>query len=306
MDDLYLLNDIIFKVVFGSSTSQPTLRALLNALLGLTGPERIVDLEILNPNLDKEYLLDKGVVLDVRARDGGRRLYNIEVQVAGHPAYAERAVYYLARLFSSQLERGEAYSRIARTIGISLCDFALFPELQDLHSTYRLYDRQHERELTDILEIHFIELAKFRRDKPHELRTPFEKWLHVLKFGGLYETGRGAVPEALKQEEGIEMALEGMRRARASEEVRELIEARRKAEHDYATRMEQAMEEGLARGLARGRELGLEQGRELGLEQGREAALRETARRLLAAGVDRSTVAETTGLPPEVVDGLDP
>ncbi len=37
-----LLNDIIFKIVFGSDSSVPVLRALLNALLGLQGSARIV------------------------------------------------------------------------------------------------------------------------------------------------------------------------------------------------------------------------------------------------------------------------
>ena len=72
-------------------------------------------------------------------------------------------------------------------------------------------------------------------DKPHELRTPFEKWLHVLKFGELYEGEPAMLPEVLRQEEGLAMALESMRKAQASDEVRELIELRLKARHDEAT-----------------------------------------------------------------------
>ncbi len=306
-----LLNDIIFKIVFGLESSRPVLCALLNALLGLSGPDRIVELEILNPYLDKEHLLDKGVVLDVKARDGQGRLYNIEVQVAGESAYIQRAVYYLARLFGSQLERGAPYSRIARTIGISLCDFVVFPDLEDLHSTYRLHDQKHGRQLTDILELHFIELVKFRRDKPHELRTPFEKWLHVLKFGELYEAGPAGVPEVLKREEGIEMALDAMRKAQASYEVRELIEMRMKAQHDEATRLEDALlkgrqegrQEGLGQGLQQGRQEGRQEGLGQGLQQGRQEgrqeALLATARRMIEAGMDRETVARLTGLGPE-------
>jgi len=77
MSGYSLLNDIIFKIVFGSASSVPVLRALLNALLGLQGSARIAELEILNPALDKEHLLDKGVVLDVKARDGQGRLYKL-------------------------------------------------------------------------------------------------------------------------------------------------------------------------------------------------------------------------------------
>ncbi|MEW6284296.1 MAG: Rpn family recombination-promoting nuclease/putative transposase [Candidatus Eremiobacterota bacterium] len=304
MERLSLLNDIIFKIVFGTEASSPVLRALLNALLGLSGQERIAELEILNPYLDKSHVLDKGVILDVKARDGRGRLYSIEVQVCRDPAYTERAVYYLARLFSGQLERGEPYSRIAKTIGISICDFALFSDLEDLHSIYRLYDWEHRRELTDVLELHFIELQKFRRDKPHELRTPFEKWLHVLKFGELYEEALGPIPEALTQEEGIEMALDSMRKACASDEVREMVEMRMKALRDEATRLEHALEEGLKKGIEKGIEKGLEkglekgreEGRKDGLEEGRRQALRETAQRMREAGLSLESITRATGL----------
>ncbi|MBI4861011.1 MAG: Rpn family recombination-promoting nuclease/putative transposase [Candidatus Riflebacteria bacterium] len=178
-----LINDIVFKIVFGTAQNRHLLRALLNALLGLGGDRRIVDLEILNPIIDKEYLKEKGAILDVKAQDGQGRLYNIEVQVCDDPAYIQRALYYLARLFGGQLETGAEYELLAKTIGISLVDFNLFPDLEDLHSTYRFYDPVHRRELSDVLEIHFIELVKFNQDKPQTLRSPFEKWLHILKFG---------------------------------------------------------------------------------------------------------------------------
>ena len=38
-----LLNDVIFKIVFGGSQSEAVLRHLLNALLKLTGGDRIVE-----------------------------------------------------------------------------------------------------------------------------------------------------------------------------------------------------------------------------------------------------------------------
>jgi predicted transposase/invertase (TIGR01784 family) len=97
------------------------------------------------------------------------------------------------------------------------------------------------------------------------------------------------LPEALAREEGIEMALNAMRRARASDEVRELIEAREKAGHDWATRMEHAELEGLRKGLEKGRQEG----------QGR---LLETARRMRQAGMTTEMILQVTGLPPEALD----
>ncbi len=108
MDRHTLMNDIIFKIVFGTEPNSPLLRALINALLGLAGESRIVELQVLNPNTDKEYLQQKGAILDVKARDGQGRLYNIEVQVSREPAYIQRSLFYLARLFGAVFISGLA------------------------------------------------------------------------------------------------------------------------------------------------------------------------------------------------------
>ncbi len=69
-----------------------------------------------------------------------------------------------------------------------------------------------------------------------------------------------------------------MKRAYSSDDVRELIEARLKAEHDEATRMEGARLDGLAEGL------------------------QEAAARMLASGIDRETILDVLGLPPDALD----
>jgi predicted transposase/invertase (TIGR01784 family) len=117
--------------------------------------------------------------------------------------------------------------------------------------------------------------VKFQQDKPHALRTPFEKWLHILKFGDLYESGLEILPDTLKEEEGIEMALDGMRKAYASDEVREMIEMRLKAKRDEASRMQHA------------------------LQTGRQEGRLDVARRMLAQGLEREVVMKCTGLGPD-------
>ncbi|MHB2016712.1 MAG: Rpn family recombination-promoting nuclease/putative transposase [Candidatus Xenobia bacterium] len=270
-----LLNDVMFKVVFGSEQAETVLRHLLNALLGYTGRSRITSVEILNPTVRKDHHMDRGIVLDVRAQDGQGRQYNVEVQVSEDADYVNRSVYYLTRLHAAQLQRGDEYTGLCRTIGISILDYVLFPDIADLHSIYRLYDHEHQRELSDIIEIHYIELAKFRQDTPEKLRTPFERWLYLLKFGELYEGSRDVLPESLQAEEGIAMAVDRMRRARAGDEVRELIEARLKFEHDEASRLGRARREG------------------------QQEERREMARRMLERGMDRESVLAVTGLQPD-------
>ena len=87
-------------------------------------------------------------------------------------------------------------------------------------------------------------------------------------------------------------------------------------EYDYATDMavlkEEAYEDGLFAGLATGREegfsIGREEGREegisIGLERGAYQNKLETARRLLAMGLEPEQVAQGTGLSLEVIQKL--
>ena len=219
-------------------------------------------------------------------RDGQGRRYNIEVQFQDQSAYTKRSLCYLTRLYNEQLGPGDGYEALKKTVGISLLEIVLFPDLDDLQSIFRMHDVEHAHTRDDHLEMHCIEINKFQVDKPHALRSPFEKWLHILKFGDTYEEGLESLPEVLSSEEGIVMALNAMQRARMSDEVREMMEIRERAAHDEATRLERAVRE--AEGVAEG------------VAEGEARGVREAARRMLAAGMDRDVVLRTLGLPADM------
>lgn len=129
--------------------------------------------------------------------------------------------------------------------------------------------------LSDVLELHYLELKKFKLAKPQELRTRFERWLYFLKFADIYGPEDTVLPDNLAQEEGIAMALESMRRAYAKDPVRELSEAREKAERDELNRLYTAKLEGKLEGKL------------------------EAAQAMLSLGIDLATVCEKLGLRPE-------
>ena len=317
-----LLNDVIFKLVFGGSHSEAVLRYLLNALLALNGEDRIVGLEILNPTPDKVYFDDKGPILDLKAKDEKGTRYNIEVQLkAPGVNYIKRSLYYTTRMYAEQLKSGHEYHLLAKSVSISLLDFTLFPHSDKLHSTFSLWDQSQNIELTDDLELHYIELPKFVPDKPRSVQTRFEKWLYALKFSDLYHTRE--LPENIKDEEGIQMAIDGMRKAYARDDIRAMIEAQEKAERDRISMMGAARRQGLAEGREAGLELGIAEGRAEGLatgraeglatgraegraegrdegrDEGRSEGLELVARNMLEAGQDMATIARFTGLPEE-------
>ena len=126
-----LLNDVMFKIVFGSQQNEAVLIALINALLDLRGACRIQGLEILSPGAEKVYLSEKGPILDLKARDEAGKQYNVEVQLRpGLVDYVKRSLFYAAKLYCGQLQTGHDYDLLRRTVSISILDFELFPTLK--------------------------------------------------------------------------------------------------------------------------------------------------------------------------------
>jgi predicted transposase/invertase (TIGR01784 family) len=298
-----MMNDVIFKFVFGSSDSEPVLRDLLNGLLNRRGDDRITEVEIENPGIQGVHASDKDIELDIRARDARGRLYNIEVQVSDDTNFKKRSVFYLARLHAQQLAKGADYSDITQSIAICILDFTLFPERPRVQSVYRLRERFDGEELVDDIEMRYIELTKFNKRSPHELEADFDRWVHVLKYGELYEKELAEVPAELRAVEAIPMAIDRMRRARASTEVRLLIEAREKFELDHASRLAQARRDGLAEGLAEGLAKGLAEGLAKGKAEGKAEEVIEMGRRMLAEGVAPDLVLRVTGVPLTELEG---
>jgi predicted transposase/invertase (TIGR01784 family) len=101
--------DCVFKTLFGSDDHRDLLIHFLNALLtdDLAAPITAVD--ILNPYNERETLDDKLTVVDVKARDPARRLFQVEIQLLVFANLAPRILYVWADLFSQQLQRGEDY-----------------------------------------------------------------------------------------------------------------------------------------------------------------------------------------------------
>lgn len=239
-----LRNDVIFRAIFGYEKNEKLLISLLNAILGLTGDKKIVSLTFLNAFNIKEYLKDKLTILDVKAVDGTGVRFDVEMQVAPDKSYLQRIMYYLDRLFTEQLKQGDPYEKLCKAISISILDFIFFEEEGDLHNIYRFLNVKSKRELTDLKELQFIELPKFKKDKPKRDMSKFEKWLLALKFGEIYASDMENLPEELKEEEEIVMALHELVRASNDDMIREILEMRSRARHEEASRLYQAKMKG--------------------------------------------------------------
>ena len=87
----------------------------------------------------------------------------------------------------------------------SILNNIFFPGYESLHNSYRFRNDKNFDALENLIELHFIELPKFKEDKPRALSSKFEKWLHTFRFGDLYREDT-MIPEELQNEEGIKDA----------------------------------------------------------------------------------------------------
>jgi predicted transposase/invertase (TIGR01784 family) len=278
--------------VFGYEKNERILIALLNAILGLEGADKIVKLTFLNTFNLQEYIEDKLTILDVNAEDNTGRRVNIEMQVEPDRAYINRVIYYHDRLYTNQLKEAEPFEKLNKAISISILNFILFKKERDLHNIYRYLNIKSKEELTDVKELHFIELPKFKKDKPKKLQSRFEKWLHILKFGEIYADNIDDLPDELKEEEEIVMALQEMVRASNDETVRQILEMRSKARHEEASRLYQAEQRGK------------EEGKEEGIKEGEEKERISIAKNMLKLKFPLDAISQVTGLTASEIEKL--
>ena len=98
--------DVVFKLLFADPKNERLLTSLIEAVL--RPPLPIASLTVLDREVRKEQVEERGIFLDVLvALDDGTRI-NIEMQCDLRGAVPDRWLYGWARLFSSGIDRGEA------------------------------------------------------------------------------------------------------------------------------------------------------------------------------------------------------
>ena len=147
--------DVVFKLLFTRKGSEPLLISLLEAVLHPAQP--IVSVTVLNPELDKTQVSDRGVVLDIRARlfDGSQA--NVEMQMSPRPGMRKRQLYHWSRMYSSQLVRGDQYKTLRRCVSVFILAYDELPS-DRFHAKFVLREVHDEEVLTDQIELHLVQL----------------------------------------------------------------------------------------------------------------------------------------------------
>lgn len=79
-------------------------------------------------------------------------------------AWAERSLFYLAKMFTEQIKKGEDYDVLKKCISISILDFNLFKDTTEFYSVFHLREDYRHSLYTDKFEFHTIELPKLPKN----------------------------------------------------------------------------------------------------------------------------------------------
>jgi len=152
-------NDVVFKLLFADARNRDLLLSLLNAVL--QPPRPIVSVDVVNPEIQRDAVDDRGLVLDILAVHGDGTRTDVEMQSYLQPALPGRALYHWARLFRHGIGRGDDYAALRPCRVVFLLAHRQLPGAR-VHSTFRALEVHDGTLLSDVLEVHTVELPKLR------------------------------------------------------------------------------------------------------------------------------------------------
>ena len=236
------LNDFIFKKIFGEKGNEDILIAFINAVLKRTKKEQIVEVEIIdNKQLTKELILDKTGIIDVRAKTSKGENIDIEVQLTDQGNMDKRTLFYWGKMYLENIKQGQDYTSLEKVITINILDFE-FLGTESYQSSFHLWeDIEKDYMLTDVVEIHFLELPKFRKKKDKDYReNAIERWLMFLEK----DTPETTLKELMSLDTAIEKAEQKIEYLSSDEETMRIYYERERSLHERANMISSAEERG--------------------------------------------------------------
>ncbi|WP_294431269.1 Rpn family recombination-promoting nuclease/putative transposase [uncultured Treponema sp.] len=287
---LNLKNDIVFKSFFSKKCKESAYcrRKMLSAVIG----QEVEETKVLNPELLPTRTDGKFPRLDIHCKLADGSEVDVELQNSMYKDdQIKRSIYYAATLTHNALSSGEPYSQLPHIYQIMFMDFQKIED-KKLHHAYTFKEREDNTELSDIMQIHYIELPKINEilkklaDGAKEL-SEVEFWSILIKMGGNPQT-QSLLQKLTAMQEEMDMAQALLNKMSRNQQEWENQFGYERFVHDCISREKYAFNSGHAAGLAEGE---------------RKKAL-ETARTALLMNIAPEQIAKLTGLSAEEIKRL--
>ena len=256
--------DFAFHRIFGSEEHKGALIGFLNDILQLDDAHRITEVQLLDPSQRPKVSELKLSIVDVKCVDARGVHYVVEMQVLNVEAFEKRVVYNVAKAYTNQLARGATYPQLNDIIGITICDFVLWPDTKErkvpMLSRWRMQEQSSGALGLSSLQLVFLELPKYPGKTIPQ--TTVEKWAYFFREADNLDM----IPDALQHPPLLD-AFDAARVAKFTlQEWDEYIEAGMAIQNERGL-LSQAKKEGRDEGLKEGHEIGLDEGLTKGLRQ---------------------------------------
>ena len=312
INEKYIRFDWAVKRMLRDKANFDVLEGLITVLLG----EKIKIEEILESEGNQETVDDKFNRVDIKAKDSKGSIIIVEVQLTTQLYYLERILYGVAKAITEHISLGQRYSEVKKVYSINILYFDLGQGSDYLYHGRNSFVGVHTG---DTLKINVKENNVIRMKAPEEVfpeyylirvnefndvaSTPLEEWLDYLKNGRIKDnTTTPGLAEAREKLQYMQMS-----RADQLAYERHLDAIMVQNDSFDAARLE-GRAEGLEMGRLEGRTEGMEMGRAEGLEMGRTEGAQgkalEIAKKMKAAGMSDSDIANMTGLSVQEISDL--
>ena len=275
-------NDYIMKKIFSKKGNEDILKDFLIAILEIQIKKVEVQAEA---TLEKELVENKLGRLDILALLNDDTIINIEVQVLNPYNFIERTLFYWSGSYYNNVKSGKNYKEVKKTIAINILDYDQFED-GPYHEIARLRRDYQNKVLTDKIEIHFIQIPKFTKEK-RGMETKLEQWLHFIS-----QENQKEVELAMKENKEIKRANDEYEYLTGEEAERRIAFLRDKAIRDEKSMRDGAREEGVKEGIKKGE------------ETGKLRTQVEIAKKMIIMGMSIEQIVEATGLTKEKIKKL--
>lgn len=288
-----LTNDYAFKRLLGSEENKPLLQDFLECILDLA-PQEVFGLEFMDKELTKKEFSDKTGILDVKLKLTNGTVIDIEIQASWNASFVKQTLFYWAKMYTADFKAGESYDKLHRCIAINIIADGF--RLNDaIHSEYLLQEKTAHTVLTDVLEVHFLDLQAAKRAKEEGKAAGKQgQLINWLRFIGA--TDKEERKMIATKSPVLQMLNEKIDVLTLSPTERKLYESRMKLKSDITT----ISETQFSAGVERGKSLGLAEGEVRGSRQ----KVLETARILKQFGDSVQKIVQVTGLTVQEVETL--
>src|SRR5699024_136426 len=193
--------DYAFKQLFGNEKNKEITVIFLNAILQKTDRNQIKDIAFTNTEINQEDSDDKQSRLDLMVITDTDERINVEIQFTNQYDMIKRSIYYWSKMYTGPFGKGRGYKELRPVIAINILNFSIFNQTDCFHTSYHLYEDEHQIKLTDVMEFHFIEMDKLIRDWKADKLDPWNsvlaRWLLLL---GVVDSRNDRVYDDIYQE----------------------------------------------------------------------------------------------------------